>query len=79
MVAVVPVEGGEAGLDGAATLDFFRFVVQSGGAFFDSTETVDDTGLEEKHFGKRGLTAAAGAHKGVGTLFFHGHTNLHLS
>ena len=76
VAAALPVEGGEAGLDGAAALDFFRFVVQCRGAFFDGAEAIDDAGLEKKHFGKRGLAAAAGAHKGVGTLFFYGHTNL---
>ena len=50
MAVLVPEESGESGLDGAAALDFFRFVIKSGRAFFNGSQTVDDAALEEQHF-----------------------------
>ncbi len=50
MAVFVPEESGETGLDGAAALDFFRFVIESGRAFFNGSQTVDDAALEEQHF-----------------------------
>ncbi len=75
----LPVKGGEAGLNGAATLDLFGFVVQGSGAFFYGAKTIDDSSLKQQHFCQRSLTAATGADKGVGALVLqsYGHTNLH--
>ena len=50
VAVLVPEESGESGLDGAAALDFFRFVIKSGRAFFNGSQTVDDAALEEQHF-----------------------------
>ena len=78
MAVALPVKGGEAGLDGAAALDLFGFVVQGGVAAFDGAKAADDAGLKKKHFRKRGLAAAARSKQGVGALFLQsdGHAKL---
>ena len=65
---ILPVEAVEAGLNGAAALEFFGFGIQGRGSFLDLAQAVDGSGGKEEHLRHGGLAASAMTHDGVGPL-----------
>jgi hypothetical protein len=72
MARPAPGKSGEAGLDAAPALYFFRLIVKGGVAVFYFAQTRDNAGMQKQHFHKGGFAAAASADQGVSSLCLNG-------